>query len=280
MVETVREPDATWTFGYDVFDRYVEFMATQGIDRAIECFTMVPWQMKFRYLDRATGVMSSSKRPPLRRNTASCGRRLSKRLPTMSGPRAGSTKTYIYMDERSPEQMRDAIAVAKAAVPDIKMGLAGDYHKELVDVIDSYAFGRNSYLTAEEQAARSAEGMTSLRYTCCSQPEPSQFSNNDPPTAPISPSTPRPAVTTDTSTGRSSNWNDTPLTDTRWRMFGPGDTYFIYPDGRSSVRYERRRGRAAQRENPLAARRHVGSRRYRRSHSPSPQPWRQSSATA
>ena len=22
-------------------------------------------------------------------------------------------------------------------------------------------------------------------------------------------------------------------------MFGPGDTYFIYPDGRSSVRYER-----------------------------------------
>jgi len=32
---------------------------------------------------------------------------------------------------------------------------------------------------------------------------------------------------------------DSPMTDTRFRMFAPGDTYFYYPDGRSSVRYER-----------------------------------------
>ena len=35
------------------------------------------------------------------------------------------------------------------------------------------------------------------------------------------------------------NWTDNPLEDTRFKLFAPGDTYFIYPDGRSSIRYER-----------------------------------------
>lgn len=35
------------------------------------------------------------------------------------------------------------------------------------------------------------------------------------------------------------NWTDNPLTDTRFRLFAPGDTYLIYPGPRSSVRYER-----------------------------------------
>ena len=35
------------------------------------------------------------------------------------------------------------------------------------------------------------------------------------------------------------NWTDNPLSDTRFRLFAPGDTYLIYPGPRSSVRYER-----------------------------------------
>ena len=35
------------------------------------------------------------------------------------------------------------------------------------------------------------------------------------------------------------NWTDAPLQDTRFRMFTPGDTYMVYPGGRSSIRFER-----------------------------------------
>ena len=35
------------------------------------------------------------------------------------------------------------------------------------------------------------------------------------------------------------NWDDHSLTDSRYRLFAPGDTYLIYPGVRSSVRYER-----------------------------------------
>ena len=35
------------------------------------------------------------------------------------------------------------------------------------------------------------------------------------------------------------NWNNTPMTDSRFQRLPPGDTFFVYPDGRSSIRYER-----------------------------------------
>lgn len=239
MVETVREPDGSWSFSYDIFDKYVEFMASQGIDRAIECFTMVPWEMKFRDRDRATGEYSFIEAPTSSPEYRELWTATLKSLAKHLREKGWFDKTYIYMDERSPEQVADAMAVARTAVPDIKMGLAGGYHPELVDKLDSYALGRNSYLTADELQSRHEKGMPSLRYTCCADPEPSQFSNNSPADGAYLP-------VHATALGYDGylhwsfqNWNDTPLTDTRWRMFGPGDTFFIYPDGRSSVRYER-----------------------------------------
>lgn len=35
------------------------------------------------------------------------------------------------------------------------------------------------------------------------------------------------------------NWTEQPLLDTRFRLFGAGDTYAFYPGNRSSVRFER-----------------------------------------
>lgn len=35
------------------------------------------------------------------------------------------------------------------------------------------------------------------------------------------------------------SWVENPLTDSRFRTWPAGDTYLIYPDARSSIRYER-----------------------------------------
>lgn len=35
------------------------------------------------------------------------------------------------------------------------------------------------------------------------------------------------------------SWTENPLTDSRFRTWPAGDTYVIYPDGRSSIRFER-----------------------------------------
>ncbi len=239
MVETVREPDGKWSFDYTVFDRYVEFMASQGIDKAIECFTMVPWELKFRYIDHTTGeyafLDAPTSSPQYKELWKSALQSLEKHLKE----KGWFEKSYIFMDERGLDQMLDAIAVLREAVPDFKTGLAGVYHSELADSLDIYSLGRDNFFTGEELQRRREKGMLSLKYTCCADPAPGQFSNNDPADGAYLP-------VYCTATGYDGylhwsfqNWNDTPLTDTRWRMFGPGDTYFIYPDGRSSVRYER-----------------------------------------
>lgn len=239
MVETVRESDGTWSFDYTIFDRYVEFMAGQGIDKAIDCFTMVPWEMKFRYLDSVSGEYRFLDAPTSSSEYKELWTATLQSLAMHLREKGWFEKSYIFMDERGLDQMLDALAVANKAVPDFKMGLAGSYHPELVDALAIYSLGCNSYFSEEELQRRCNKGMVSMRYTCCADPAPGQFSNNDPADSSFLPvyST---AVGYDGYLHWSfQNWNDKPMTDTRWRMFGPGDTFFIYPDGRSSVRYER-----------------------------------------
>lgn len=239
MVNTVREADGTWSFDFSIFDRYVEFMAAHGIDKAIDCFTMVPWEMSFRYIDRTSGKYDFVRAATSSEEYKELWTDMLRALATHLREKSWFEKAYIFMDERGLDQMMDALAVARAAVPDFKIGLAGVYHPELVNELDVYSLGRDSFFSEEELRNRRKKGFVSTKYTCCADPEPGQFSNNNP-----SDSAYLPVYAT--ASGYDGylhwsfmNWNDSPMTDTRWRMFGPGDTFFIYPDGRSSVRYER-----------------------------------------
>ena len=52
MVTWMKRADGTWAFDYTVFDRWVEFMMSVGIDQQINCYSMVPWELSFQYLIR------------------------------------------------------------------------------------------------------------------------------------------------------------------------------------------------------------------------------------
>ena len=51
MVETVKKKDGSWAYDYSVMDEYIEFMGRHGVDANISCFTMIPWDMNFRYFE-------------------------------------------------------------------------------------------------------------------------------------------------------------------------------------------------------------------------------------
>ena len=43
-------------WNYANFDKWVSFMMNEvGVKGQISCYTMIPWNMKIRYLDEATG---------------------------------------------------------------------------------------------------------------------------------------------------------------------------------------------------------------------------------
>lgn len=239
MVATTRKADGSWDYDYTVFDRYVDFMAQNGVDANISCFTMVPWEMKFRYFDEPTKSYKFLEAPTSSPEYAELWTSFLQSLAKHLKSKGWYEKSMIVMDERGLPQMLDAYRVAKAAVPDIKMSLAGSYHEELVDSLDSYTLIKGDFFPADVMKRRHDKGFITLMYTCCATSAPSQFSNSAPADGAYLP-------VYATATGHDgylhwsfSNWTDNPLTDTRFHMFAPGDTYFVYPDGRSSIRYER-----------------------------------------
>ena len=239
MVQTTKTKDGAWAYDYSILDNYVEFMAGHGIDKNISCFTMIPWDMQFRYFDENTGKYEflSTKTSSPEYEALWTDFLLS--LTAHLKEKGWFEKSLIVMDERGLPDMLNAFNVAKKAVPDIKMSLAGNYHDELVNELESYTVIKGDFFPDDVLASRRAKGWTSLMYTCCATPAPSQFSNSDTADGAYLP-------VYSTATGFDgylhwsfTNWTDNPLTDTRFHMFAPGDTYFVYPDSRSSIRYER-----------------------------------------
>lgn len=239
MVETVRTKDGKWKFDYSVLDRYVKFMADHGVDEVLECFTMVPWQPQYRYRDAATDSLKFIECKPGSPEYKELWTALLKDLTSHLKQKGWYEKTEIVMDERGLPDMLAALNVAQTAVPGLKMALAGNYHKELVDTLQSYTMIKGEFFPETVLNKRRAKGQRSILYTCCATPAPSQFSNSAPADGAYLP-------VYATATGFDgylhwsfNNWTDHPMTDTRFHMFAPGDTYFVYPDGRTSVRYER-----------------------------------------
>ena len=239
MVQTVRTKNGEWRYDYTVFDRWVEFMAECGISKQINCYSMVPWDMTFRYFDEALGrdvdLKTTTSSPEYRALWTAFLTSFARHLKE----KGWFEKTHIAMDERGLESMLDAYAVVQEAVPGMKMALAGNPHKELVDKLADYCLSVWRPLSDEEMQARREKGLTTTYYTCCSEPYPNIFTNSLPAEAAFLPVY---AV----ANGFDGylhwswmNWPDQPLKDSRFRLFPPGDTFCIYPGPRSSVRWER-----------------------------------------
>lgn len=239
MVQSVKRKDGTWTYDYSVFDRWVEFMASCGIGRQINCYSMVPWDMTFRYFDEALGrdvdLRTTTDSPEYRDLWLPFIRAFAAHLKE----RGWYDKTCIAMDERALPAMLDAYHVVQEAAPGMKMSLAGNYHPELADKLYDYCIAYDQGWPEDVLADRRRKGWKSTWYTCCSTPEPSLFTNALPAEAAYLPLHGA-AMGYDGYLHWSwLNWNADPLRDSRWRLFAPGDTYVVYPGGRSSVRWER-----------------------------------------
>lgn len=239
MVRTTRTKNGEWQYDYTVFDQWVKLCEECGISEQINCFSMVPWDMSFRYYDEAQGKDVDLKTATSSAEYKALWTAFLKSFAAHLKQQGWYDKTCIAMDERGLNNMLDAYRVAQEAVPGIKMALAGTHHKELVDKLYDYCIGFGEHFTDDELAARKARGWKSTTYTCCSNTEPNLFSNSLPAEAAYLPV----FCVANKFEGYLHwswmNWADNPLTDTRFRLFAPGDTYLIYPGPRSSVRYER-----------------------------------------
>ena len=61
LITWTKKKDGSWTYDYTVFDRYISFLISCGIDKHINCYSMVTWDLSFSYYDEALGKETSTK---------------------------------------------------------------------------------------------------------------------------------------------------------------------------------------------------------------------------
>lgn len=239
MVMRVRKLDGSWAYDYAVFDKWIEFMMSTGIDREINCYSMIPWKLSFRYYDQASDGMKFVDAKVGTPEYNDFWLPFLKDFARHLKEKGWFDITTIAMDERPMDQMQTAIALILEADPDFKVALAGHYHGELEKDIHDYCIALGQLFPADVMAARKAQGKKSTVYTCCTEPYPNLFSFSAPAEAAWLGWYAAAADFDGYLRWAFNSWVKDPLRDSRFRAFGGGDCYQIYPGGRSSVRLER-----------------------------------------
>lgn len=239
MIKTTRRKNGKWRYDYTVFDHYVRLCDSCGINKQINCYSMIPWDMTFNYYDEAL-----KKEVSLHASTADSSYRalwvpFLKSFAQHLKKKGWFDKTRIAMDERGLADMKRAYALLHEAVPDFRMALAGNLHEELVDKLTDYSLGYPLRFSEAQRAARSRQGMVSTTYTCCTELTPNLETYNDPADAVYLPLYCKANGFDGYLHWSWMNWTDKPMQDSRFKLFPAGDTYLIYPGPRSSVRWER-----------------------------------------
>lgn len=241
MIKWTKKIDGTWEYDYSIFDKWVEFAQQLGITEQINCYSMVPWKMSFTYFDQANNTIDTlTARPGTEEYTAHWEpflRDFTDHLKT----KEWFEITTIAMDERPTKVMQEVIALIKKASPDFKIALAGGYHEEIVDDIFDLSVASRNKVPDEVRDQRIASGKSTTYYTCCTEAYPNNFSFS-PPAEGVWQGWHAAAK------GYSgylrwayNSWVEEPLIDSRFRTWPAGDTYLVYPEARTSIRFERMR---------------------------------------
>jgi len=238
MIRWIKKKDGTWRYDYSVFDQWVSFMQSLGINKLINCYTMVPWNNKFYYYDEAlqrdTVLIAKTGTPEYEAHWR----------PMLTGfvrhlkQKGWYHKTAIAMDERPLEDMQKVIRLVREVDKGINISLAGSYHPELAGELYDYCIASAESFDSTVLRKRINAGLPTTYYTYCWEGHPNTFTFSPPAEA---------AWLGWYAANKQFNgylrwayncWPKNPLQDSRYSTWSAGDTYFVYPGG-SSIRFER-----------------------------------------
>lgn len=239
MVTWRKKLDGSWHFDFDVFDCWVEFMMSCGIDEQISCYSMIPWSLSFKYFDQATNNFKTIEATPSDSIYAEVWTEMLKQFAKHLKEKGWFEKTIIAMDERPKEQMLTVFNIIKNADKDFKISLAGDWHEELESELYDYCIAYRHKFPSEILQQRKQKNQVSTYYTCCTEPYPNTFTFSQPAEAEFLGWHTAYLGLDGYLRWAYNSYTLEPLLDSRFRSFAAGDCYIVYPGGRSSIRFEK-----------------------------------------
>lgn len=241
MVTKIRRIDGTWLYDYTIFDRWVEFMFSLGIDRQINCYSMIPWALQFDYIDQATSSPATFQAAPGSEEYNEYWGAFIADFARHLKAKGWFEKTMIAMDERPLESMQAVLGLIRKVEPAFKISLAGKYHEPVIyDIVDfSETFSGKQEFPESAKAKRKELGLTTTFYTCCAEAHPNMFVISNPDEAAWLGWFAQAEGYDGYLRWAYNSWTLDPLTDARFRTWPAGDCFVVYPGGRGSVRFSK-----------------------------------------
>ena len=236
-VLATKHADGSWTYDYTLFDKIVESMEASGVKGQIDCYSMLPWSLKFRYFDEKSGRSVAPRMEPGSVEYEDFWGHLLEGLCRHTKDRGWFKRTKIAIDERPDKLIRPALAVLRKYAPGMDMVMACNrpsrLNAEAFDVSYSY---RHVEGLVKHAAERRAQGRFTTYYVSCGPARPNTFIFSDPAEsawlAPLSA-----AMGLDGLLRWAwCSWVENPLYCQDFTAWPSGDTSLVYPGPRLSLR--------------------------------------------
>lgn len=241
MVNRMLMEDGSWEFEYQVFDRWIDFMTGIGINKEINCYSLISWDENYHYFDKMKGedviIQLTTGSEAYKSYWAPFLFDFHNHLAS----KGILDITTIAIDERPPELMQALAEMIKEHAPGLKISMATNHMYHSDNIYDLSIGIRFLPEDPEIIQNRRKNGLITTFYTACNPPFPNTYS--------FSP----PSESTWMGWFASANnldgylrwaynsWVEDPLKDTRFRRWPSGDAFLVYPGSRSSIRFEKLR---------------------------------------
>jgi hypothetical protein len=236
-VQATKHADGSWSYDYTLFDAFVQAMEAVGVTGQIDCYSMLPWSLKFRYFDEKSGRHVAPRLMPGSAEYEDFWGHLLTDLCRHTKAKGWFARTKIALDERPDRLVRPALAVLRKYAPGMGMVMACNHPSKLnAEAFDvSYGY-RHSEGLAKYAASRRAQGRFTTYYICCGPARPNTFILSDPAEsawlAPLSA-----AMGFDGLLRWAwCSWVKDPFESQDYTAWPSGDTSLVYPGPRLSLR--------------------------------------------
>lgn len=181
MIRWTKRADGTWEYDYSLFDRWVGLCAEEGIDRQINCYSMLPWNNELHYYDAAADRIVEIRANPGTPEFEAMWRPFLRDFEAHLDAKGWLGKCCVAMDERSPETMDAAIGLLRSAAPGLGIAMADNHasYKRYTD-LDDVCVQIDCRVADEDLARRRRDGLLTTYYVCCSSAFPNTFTFSEP----------------------------------------------------------------------------------------------------
>lgn len=235
-----KNTDGTWAYDYTIFDKWVEFMMNLGINKMINCYSVIPWKSGIHYKDTSTKQMVDVEVIPGTKVFEEMWTPFLKDFKKHLEEKGWLQITNIAMDERGPKEMKLTMDFLHKVAPELGVSLA-DNHKSYKQYpyIKDMSVGADAKVDSVDIQFRREKGLITTYYVCCSDKFPNMFTCSELPEGVYAAWYCMAAGYDGFLRWAYNSWVENPLTDSRFVTWPAGDTYIVYPEARSSMRFER-----------------------------------------